>query len=282
MAVEDHHRIRLDQSVWDPTEQHLLPRTRAQIGDTVRQRFPEATDVLLAGELITNYYDEQSDLDVVVVVPPEKLTDYKEELQFINGRNLLPTEHELYWYLIPDTVERPVLVERFGLLYDVIRDLWYGRRISGLTQLARPEAIVQYVNWQLFKYKQTLELFPLTWTYVFAAFSELKPADKSQVIDDLKRRGHRIGRLIRKALKSGRNGQLWKQVEVLEDQLLETEDEDLPLALAATKQIPLSLLWLVLHRFRYKNLADRLETMAVESAEAAALEESLRDLPIDI
>ena len=280
MPQEDFHRLNLAPDVWGNTEQ-LLPRTKAQIGDVVGTRFPTATGVLLAGELISNYYDEKSDLDVVVLVPKEDLKEYEKELQFINGRNLLPTEHLIYWYLLPDNLSTDILVSKFGLLYDVLKEIWYGRKVPGLTQLARPEAIVAYVNWQLFKYKKTLDLFPLTWTYVFAAFNNLSEPDKVTVIDDLKRQGFRVDRLIKKALKRAGNKELWRRVENFENQLWENEDEDLPLALNATGQIPTPLIWLVVQRFRYKDLAERLEETATKDAEARKLDESLKDLPIE-
>ena len=283
MPLEDFHHLYLAPDVWQTSNENaLLPRTQAQIADVVKQRFPAATGVLLAGELVTNYYDEKSDLDVVVLVPPSKLKTYEEELPFVNERNLLPTEHFMYWYLLPDTVTVDMLVAKFGLLYDVIKGIWYGRKVPGLSQLARPEAILAYVNWQLFKYKKTLDLFPLTWTYVFAAFNSLEEKEKVQVIDDLKRRGFQIDQLVKKALKRSGKSELWKKVESFENQLLENEDEDLPLALSATGQIPTPLIWLVVQRFRYKNLAERLEETAIKDAEAREKEENLKDLPIDI
>lgn len=282
MPLEEFHHLYYAPDVWDTTnENQLLSRTKAQIGDVINSRFPAATNVLLAGELVTNYYDEKSDLDVVVLVPPEKLKEYEEELPFINERNLLPTEHLFYWYLLPDTISTDLLVSKFGLLYDVIKEIWYGRKVPGLSQLARPEAILAYVNWQLFKYKKTLDLFPLTWTYVFAAFNELKEKEKVTVIDSLKHRSFQVDQLLKKTLKRSGSKKLWKQVENFEKLLWESEDEDLPLTINATGQIPTPLLWLVVQRFRYKDLADRLEEMAIKDAEARKLDESLKDLPIE-
>jgi len=283
MPWEEFYHLYLAPDVWQTSnENELLPRTRAQIEDVIATRFPTATGVLLAGELVTNYYDEKSDLDVIVLVPTEDLKKYEEELPFINGRNLLPTDHLIYWYLLPSTVTTDMLISKFGLLYDVIKVVWYGRRVPGLSQLARPEAILAYVNWQLFKYKKTLDLFPLQWTYVFAAFNELADKDKIQVIDDLKKQGFHIDQLIKKALKRAGSKDLWKKVETFESQLVESEDEDLPLAVSATGNLPTPLIWLVVQRFRYKDLADRLEETATKDAEAKKRDEQLKDLPIDI
>lgn len=296
MPYQDYHRLYLDQSVWDRTEKHLRPSVRSALLAQVKSRFPNASAVYVLGDLTTNYWDEDSDLDILVAVPKSDIKKYSAELPIINGRELLtryspiPGEldqktpitknHGVYWYLVSEQVLPQVLSEKFGRLYEILSDIWYGTLTPGKSQMGNPKTLLQMINWMLFKYKHSSELYPEVWTFVFTGFNLLSNSQKLEVIDALKMRANRIDRLLRTRL-TKYPAQIWKQLEMFEDRLENDDDEDLAPAALQSGDIPESLLFLVLHRWRYLDLANRLEEMADKEADARKREETMRGLPIN-
>jgi hypothetical protein len=262
----------------------------------VEKRFPEATHIWIAGDLTTNYWFEDSDLDIILAVPKQAIPKLREHLATINGREVIThyspipgdldyetpiTEnHAIYWYLIPNTVPVDIVSSKFGRLYDIRNQVWHGALMPHKAQLTNPDALRQRINWTLFKHKESTELWPTTWTVVFAAFNELSDAEKLDLIDSLKRRRSRLDRMITSGLKKHPK-EVWKSTEEFETRLDNTEDEELAPAIIESGVLPESIAYLVLHKFRYSDLVERLEEMAEEDAERHLNEELMEGLPID-
>jgi hypothetical protein len=88
--------------VWSQTEQSLSPRASVQIDEQVGERFPRALAVYIIGDMTGHYWDEQSDLDLLIQVDPEDLLEYREEARTASGYKLTNTEHPVNFFLISD------------------------------------------------------------------------------------------------------------------------------------------------------------------------------------
>lgn len=298
MPWQDHHRLYLDQSIWNKDERTLRPTVRDQIMRQVESRFPSATHVYLAGSLTTNYWNEDSDLDLLIAVPKQSIPKLSHHLATLNSREILThysppkgelkleyetpisKNHKAYWYLLNNEVPPEIVSAQFGRLYDLTTQRWYGALKPHKAQFTDPKTLKQYINWNLFKHKESTELWPLTWTFAFAGFNEMPDKEKLALIDDLKRRRSRIDRLLTAKLKQHPKV-VWKGVEEFEARLADTEDEELAPATITSGNLPKSVVYLVLHKFRYSDIIDRLATMAEEDAEKRLRSELMQGIPID-
>jgi hypothetical protein len=267
--------------VWSSTEQTLLPRAKAQILNQFQDRFPTATGVLLIGPMVGHYYTDDTPVDVLVAVPSSSIKDYKRELEFINGRILLPTEHQIFFYLVPNTVSVDILTQYFGPVYDVLSGIWYGPRVTDITELARPSAILQRIAWQLYRYKNEVELFPELWTPVFAAFEELGVEEQNQVVDALRFKIKKLDVALQKLLKNIPNAAVWKAVDSFEDLLNEDQSDDVVPATLSDEVIPKPVLFLVLHKFRYEDITERLVEKLEKLKELKQMQLKTMNLPIE-
>lgn len=262
----------------------------------MQSRFPSATAVYVVGSLTTNYWNEDSDLDLLVAIPKSDSMKFSEELPIINGRELLtryspiPGEldqktpikynHPVYWYLVNNSVSPHILADKFGRIFEIKSRTWYGSLLPGKSQLGNPKSLLRYINWQLFKYKEALELYPLAWTEVFAGFDLLSNREKLEVIDGLKWRASRLERMTRSRL-TQQPAEVWKALEQFESKLEETKDEELAPTILAQGIIPRSILSLALHHWRYKDLASRLQVMADDAADSKQKSERMQGLPVN-
>lgn len=255
MPVLDYHQKVLCPDVWDATEQSLTPRASVQIDEQMGDRFPTATAVYIVGDMTGHYWDDESDLDLLVRVPEEDLRYAREEAKAASGYKLTNTGHKVNFFLIPSDLGPEDIARNFGLLYDLSTGTWYGQKNWGATnELSRPSAIIAYINWRLFKVKRSVEVEPYDWKVLLEAFRELPEEERQQVLKEL---GGRVIRL-RNAVEDHLQGEpksSWKQTEELEEALQEGETE-LPTEFVHLSQ---PVLHAVLHAFRYEDLLDTLK-----------------------
>jgi hypothetical protein len=272
VPVLDYHQKVLCPDVWDATEQSLSPRASVQIDEQVGDRFPNATAVYIVGDMTGHYWNDESDLDLLVRVSSEDLPEYREHANAASGYKLTNTDHKVNFFLIPSEVPPEDIARNFGLLYDLSTGTWIGQKNWGATnELSRPAAIIAYTNWQLFKAKHSLEVDPYDWKVLLEAFRELTPEDRGHVVKTFQGRVVRLKNAVDKHLQ-GEPKESWKQTEELEDALQEGETD------LSSEFIHLAkpLLYAVLHAFRYGDLLDTLkqadEVMARNERTASALE----------
>ncbi len=72
----------------------------------------------------------------------------------------------------------------------------------------------------------------------------------------------------------------WKALETFENELTETEDEELAPETLRGGSIPKDLLLLSLHKWRYGDIAARLEEKAIKEAEQVFKDELMKGVPI--
>jgi hypothetical protein len=236
------------------------------------ERFPNATSVYIVGDMTGHYWNDESDLDLLVRVTLEDLDEYREEARTASGYTLTNTKHKVNFFLIPSEIQPEAIAKNFGLIYDLSTGTWWGQKNWGATnELSRPEAVVTYINWRLFKVKRSMDVDPYDWKALTEAFRELSADGREQVLKTLKGRVIRLETAVSDHLK-GKPKEHWKQVEELEDAL---EEGDVDLA-SEFIHIPQPLLYAVMHAFRYDDLVDTLkqvdEVMTRNERTASTLE----------
>lgn len=255
MPILDYHQRVLCPDVWSQTEQSLSPRASVQLDEQVGERFPRATAVYIIGDMTGHYWNKESDLDLLIRVDAEDLEEYREEARTASGYKLTNTDHLVNFFLIPDKSEPSVITKNFGPLYDLSTGTWLGDRNLTSNELTRPSAVIQYINWRLFKVKQSLEVDPYNWKVLLEAFRALSSEERSRVIDTLKGRVKRLEHGVNKHLE-GEPKENWKLVEELEQELDENNVGDIP---SDFIHLPRPLLNSVLHTYRYDDLVETLE-----------------------
>lgn len=256
MPILDYHQKVLCPDVWDATEQSLSPRASVQIDEQMEERFPNATAVYIIGDMTGHYWNDESDLDLLVRVDPDNLPEYREEARASSGYKLTNTDHKVNFFLISSDVEPAAVAKNFGLLYDLSTGTWLGQKNWGATnELSRPSAIIAHINWNLFKVKHSLEVDPYDWKVITEAFRELiETEDREEVLKALQGRVVRLKTAVAAHLR-GQPKENWKQVEELEEAL---EEDSTELA-SEFVHLPSPLLYSVLHAFRYADLVDTLK-----------------------
>lgn len=258
MSIYDHHNLSLSSDIWAAGDQTLNFRVRSQIDEQLRSRFQDVSGVYLLGPMVTHYHDEESDLDVVLRVPKDKVKQYRKEAEFVSGFSLDPTEHKVHFYVLPDSIQPASLGHHFGPVYEYTSGLWYGERDTGNFQMLKAGALVRWINWQLFKAKPSLEVSPFYWTILFAAFQELGEEERALIIDALRWRVKGLEKKIRDRLRQ-QPAAVWKKSEEFEEQLIETESDEVPKQYL--NEVPKNVILQILHKFRYMDLLDRLSVM---------------------
>jgi hypothetical protein len=276
VPILDYHQRVLCPDVWSQTEQSLSPRASVQIDEQVGERFPRATAVYLIGDMTGHYWTEDSDLDLLIRVDPDDLPEYREEAQTASGYKLTNTDHIVNFFLLSNESEPSVIAKNFGPLYDLSTGTWIGQRNLTTNEFVRPSAVIQYINWRLFKVKRSLEIDPYDWKVLMEAYRGLSPAERDQVLKMLKGRVKRLEHAVSKHLE-GQPKENWKLVDELERELDDARDLS-----AEYTNLPRPLLDSVLHAYRYDDLVDTLEqvheTMSRMERTAAAFVLAQEDL----
>lgn len=258
MSIYDYHRRVLSPSIWQEDGNTLTSRARSQLDEQVRTRFPTATGVYLIGDLMGHYWDEESDLDVLVQVPDSDATKYRDDVQIASGHLLLPSDHRVYFWLISDRQSPEAVAKHFGPIFDTSTRQWYGERVLDINEMTRPEAILRRVNWKLYKAKKSLELWPESFPVAFAAFAELPEDKQIRLLEELRYKTGLLDKKISQGLTKNSDPSAWKKLEAFENALFQEEDEELP-ARAVVEGIPEHLVQSVLHKFRYLDLLEEFE-----------------------
>jgi len=255
MTILDYHRRTMCPDVWDASEQSLSARADVQIDEQVIERFPEATAVYIIGDMTGHYWEEESDLDLLIRTLPENVSEYKEEARVASGHLLTNTDHKFNFFIVSEDTPVTSIAKQFGLIYDLSTNNWIGDKNWTTNELARKSALLQYINWHLFKVKNSFDLEPYSWRVLLEAFRELPPEDREHLIKALKGRISRLEHSTTKHLK-GEPKDSWKLVDRLEEDLSEGNIRELS---GEYVNLPKSLLYSILHSYRYEDLVDTLE-----------------------
>jgi hypothetical protein len=247
MGLLDYHAKNLLPTVWSP-DGDLLMRFRAQIDDQVKHRFAGAQDVLLVGDAVSHYWENDSNVDVMVLIDDQDMAEASQQLKRVNGFPLADTKNKVYFWPIKDKVSPEVLAKHFGPVYSVVTGYWYGQHVQDEMELRRVAGVLQYVNWKLYRAKYTEDPFPSDWKIILSAFKTLDQDDQQTVMDELKYRVAQIDRNVTKLLKRQPKA-IWKAAEKLDQFLTETEELS-----PDAEQLPRRVVLALLHRFRYENL----------------------------
>ena len=247
--ILDHHGKNLLPAVWTPDGTVSL-RFRSQLRDQLR-RFGDPP-AYLVGDAVSHYWRTDSDVDVLLFVRDDQKAEFRHQAERASGYPLINTDNVLRFWLMPNATNPEVLARHFGPIYDLVQGIWYGKMALGDTALTRPEAVVQYINWRLYRAKFNEEVFPEDWRIVSAAFSDMHERDRSLVLDDLKYRvaavNHSVNRVLT-ALPSA----MWRRTQVFEREL--EENEELP---ENIDSLPRRVVLAVLHLYRYRDVLDTL------------------------
>ena len=249
MSLLDYHAKYLLPTVWNRDGSGLTSRFRSQL-DRQLDRFPALVDAFIIGDAVSHYWKEDSPVDVIVTMPEEFVGGARREAEIASGYPFADSENRLFFYPVADKTSPDVLAKHFGPMHSVVSGLWYGTRLLDEMELRRPGPLLQRINWLLYRTKYDPDPFPYDWRIVSEAFSKLSPDERVEVLDDIRYRIARIQRRVTKALLRYPK-EVWKGLEVFESELDENEE-------AGENILPPRLVYLVLHRFRYRDILDTL------------------------
>jgi len=261
MKILDYHRRVMDQSIWKSDEMTLAPNARLQLQHQISRRFPNAKSVYLVGALVGHYYDDQSDLDVLIHTADADMKEYGKDTQIISGYLLSRTNHPVRFYLVPESVSPDALANRFGTLYDVTTGFWHGRRVSDITEMARPEAILQRARWQLYKAKWSTDLFPYPWTIVKTAFAAIPEEAREGILFELRKHVQELRKNVRDVVKTYNKKELWKEASTFDANLEERPSEYFLEEYMESDKLPVPIIKSIINKFRYADLLFELEEM---------------------
>jgi hypothetical protein len=247
----------------------------------LRTRFPRAARVFLAGDLAGHYYHETSPLDLIVLAPQEDVEKYRREAQVVNGYLLKGTDHGVYFHIVPDTVKPELLSEKFGPVFDIGMDRWFGKRVTGNTEMIRPDALLQHIKWKLYKVKEyDDEVYPYEWRILGEAVRHLSPTGRAHLKDSLKQVIARLEMGIGKVLKSYKDPAVWRNASTLQ-QLFRSDynEEDIYGYIQANK-IPVPVVLATLNVLRYEDVLDAIEEIDEQMQDEAIAQQGGRGVQL--
>lgn len=247
MAILDYHGRYLLPSVWDQDD-HVSRRFLAQLRTQMR-RFPAATGVLLVGDVTGHYWQQDSDVDVVLTVPKQHQRRYADLANGASGYRMAGTDNAVRFWIMPAGTNPRVLQRHFGSVYDVLTGLWYGKPLYSTVEMLRPEAILQRANWQLYKAKQDYDPYPYEWRIVSTAFSEVDKQARASVLDALKARTAKLDANVTRLL-TQQPRETWQAATAFEKALIETGD------LPDRSELPDHVVKAILNLHRYADLQE--------------------------
>jgi hypothetical protein len=260
MSIFNYHRRVLSPTVWKTDELRPAPRVRNQIRTQLRARFPRASRVYLAGDLAGHYYDEISPLDLIVAAPADKVEQYRREAQVVNGYLLSGTEHGVYFYIIADSIRPELLAEKFGPIFDIEMDRWFGKRVTGNTEMIRPDALLQRIKWRLYKVKEyDDELFPYDWDVVTEAVRHLSPDGRQHLKDSLREVISRLKNNIGDVLASYKEASVWRTASALQELIDADSYEDDIRDFIDANRVPSPIVLAMFNVLRYQDVLAEIE-----------------------
>lgn len=252
MGLLDYHGKNLLPSVWS-SDGNLTTRFRAQIDDQLRHRFDYVTEALLVGSAVSHYWEWDSDVDVLLLVDDQYLAEAKDQSRRVSGHPLVETDNNVYFWPVKATVAPGVLAKHFGPVFSFISGSWYGKHIQDEMELRRPEGIIQYANWRLFRVKYSDDPQPYDWRILLEGFKRLDSVERNEVIDEIKLRIAKVDRNVTALLKN-KPKDVWSAAEKFDQELTETED-------VPELEVPPAVAFAILHRFRHEDLLYLLEAV---------------------
>jgi hypothetical protein len=274
MSIYDYHRMTLNPEIWQNDGIRLRRRAEAQINEQLNTRFSEASRAFLLGENVTHYYDEGSPIDILLLVPKQKVESARREAEYISGYSLRDTDHDVFFYILADTIKPEALAEKFGPMYDLQSGLWIGRRVPGLTELARPEALLQYIKWRLYKAKTVEDPYPYEWRILREAVAKLSRSERQELETSLRKTRAYLRYNLGEVLDRYHDARTWKTAEKLGDMFEADEFEDTIQEFLEQSKLPEPVRVAILNFYRYDDVLDQVE----EQNERMALDEHEREL----
>lgn len=249
MGLLDYHAKNLLPAVWSP-DGDLTARFRAQIEDQM-DRFPGVQDILLVGDTVSHYWQDDSEVDVLLLVPEERLKEARQQARRVSGFPLVETDNRVNFWPIKAGYSPGVLAQHFGPVHSVNTGYWYGQHVQNEMELQRTAGVLQHANWRLWKAKYREDPFPYEWRILAEAFSHLSVNERNDVLDELRYRTSQIDRHVTKLLKH-QSRETWRAAEQFDQELIDTEE------LPEDSTLPRRVVLALLHRFRYQDLLDTL------------------------
>jgi hypothetical protein len=260
MSIFNYHRRLLSPTVWKTDELRPSPRVRNQIRNQIQARFPAASRVFLAGDLAGHYYDEVSPLDLIVYAPKEKVAQYKQEAQVVNGYLLSGTDHGVYFHILSNTIKPELLAEKFGPIFDIEMNRWFGKRVTGNTELIRPDAILQRIKWRLYKVKDyDDELYPYEWIVLSEAVRHLSTEGRQNLKDSLREVIARLKHNVGNVLASYTDAAVWRSASALQELIDEDSYADDIQEFVEANSIPSPVVLAMINVLRYQDVLAEIE-----------------------
>lgn len=246
MALLDYHAKNLLPSVWT-NDGTLNMRFEAQLDEQLK-RFSEFDHVLLVGDAVSHYWQKNSDIDVILIVDWDYLSEAKHQAKRLSGYPLIETTNNLRFWVFPDKIAPEVISKHFGPVYDVFTGRWYGTYVQNEMALRDPERILQFINWKMYKVMEDNELHPYDWKITAEAFMRLSDDQRQEVLDNLQYRVSKIDHNINRLLRS-QSREIWRLAEDVEEAL--TEDDEI---IEDASRLPKKVVHALLHRMRYLDI----------------------------
>ncbi len=259
MSIYDFHRRTLSPRLWQPNEQRLRFRPRAQIYEQLDRRFPEATKAYLVGEMTGNYYDSATPVDVLVLVPNDFVQEYREEAKIVSGYKLKGSEHPVFFHILSDEIDAGVVADKFGTLYNLGSGMWLGKRVSDPSALTNPDALLRYIRWRAYRIKDLDEPYPYRWQVLPEAYGQINTEGRQQLTGELRDIVERMRLNARKIAGAYRDENVWNAAGKLELMLQREEPDDDVVDFVQLHNIPALVLKAFYNMYRYKDVLDILE-----------------------
>jgi hypothetical protein len=247
----------------------------------VSRRFPKAMKILVVGDLSGHYYNEESPFDVIVLAPKEVLTNYKHEADFVSGYILKNTAHKTYFYVMDSSIRPELIADKFGPTYDVFEDRWVGKRVTGTTEMTRPEALLQMIKWKLYKAKEMdEEPFPYEWRILAESMEHLSGDDRKVLLNELKQVVARLENSIGKVLNKYNDAAVWRNASTLKRLFDEAADDDDIKEFIDAQRIPAPVVMALMNTYRYADVLDQIEDIDERLRQRDELDASKRGVSL--
>lgn len=261
MSIFDYHRRSLCGEIWDLNELTLKHAARTQVARQVASRFPHATRIFLVGDLTGHYYNDQSELDVAVQATEGDFSKYQEEANIASGYFIPGTIRRVSFHVLKAGTAADALASQFGTVFDLKSGVWYGKRVSDTSEMARPEAVLSHVHWRLFKAKSSTELYPYTWRVLREAFTLLPDDSRKKIVYTLTTKAQTLSDEIRDIIKKYNSARVWRVASEFIEELEDDDTPDLVDEYVVGQLLPLPVVKAIVNKFRYEDVVNVLDEM---------------------
>ena len=192
MSILDYHAKNLCPGVWDQDGVQLTGQFRAVLAELTRE-FPAGSRSLLVGDATSHYWTEDSDIDVIVLVPADAI-EKAQALARTTSARVHTGRRKFNFFVMPDSNEARHLAERFGPIYCPDTVSWHGVAAHDTGELLRPSGLVRRISWLLHKtwllseVDNNFDLDNPDWKIEFEAFNDMKALARNETLTELNRR----------------------------------------------------------------------------------------------